>query len=240
MNTAHIERIAQELDLPPRGVQACADLLADGATVPFISRYRKEATGSLDEVAVTGIRDRLEQLEALDKRRESILGSLEERHLLTPDLKKQILGAATLPVLEDIYLPFKPKRRTKASMARDAGLEPLALWLHQTATADRKEAVDEDPAVRAAAFVDTEKGVASGEEALQGARHILAEMINEDSNGKSPWAGWPGTVCWPCAGAKRRRSWPCASPRRKRAPSPCWSACSVATAPGPRNRCAWP
>ncbi|PID81024.1 RNA-binding transcriptional accessory protein, partial [bacterium DOLZORAL124_64_63] len=185
MNTAHIERIAQELDLPPRGVQACADLLADGATVPFISRYRKEATGSLDEVAVTGIRDRLEQLEALDKRRESILGSLEERHLLTPDLKKQILGAATLPVLEDIYLPFKPKRRTKASMARDAGLEPLALWLHQTATADRKEAVDEDPAVRAAAFVDTEKGVASGEEALQGARHILAEMINEDATARA-------------------------------------------------------
>jgi len=185
MNTAHIERIAQELNLPHRGVQACTSLLADGATVPFISRYRKEATGSLDEVAVTGIRDRLEQLETLDKRRAAILGSLDERGLLSPDLKKQVLGAETLTVLEDIYLPFKPKRRTKATIAREAGLEPLALWLHETATADRKDAVDEDPATHAAAFVAAEKGIENIEDALQGARHILAEMINEDTTARA-------------------------------------------------------
>lgn len=180
MNTAHIDLIADELNLPVRGVQSCATLLAEGATVPFISRYRKEATGSLDEVAVTAIRDRMEQLVALDKRRESILKSLDERALLTPELKAKVLGAPALNVLEDVYLPYKPKRRTKATIAREAGLEPLALWLQEGALADKHEARDEDPESRAKAFVDAEKGIENSEDALQGARHILAEIINED------------------------------------------------------------
>ena len=104
-------------------------MLEEGSTVPFISRYRKEMTGSLDEVAVTTIRDRLEQLAEVDKRREAILKSLTERELLTDELAGQIKGAGTLVELEDIYLPYRPKRRTRAMMAREKGLEPLANWL---------------------------------------------------------------------------------------------------------------
>ena len=129
MTTGHISIIAAELNLTEKQVQACAALLDEGATVPFISRYRKEATGSLDEVAVFAVRDRLAQLRELDKRREAVLKSLEERDLLTEELKAKVLGAETLTVLEDIYLPFRPKRRTRATIAREKGLEPLALRL---------------------------------------------------------------------------------------------------------------
>ena len=117
MSEAHIPKIAQELGLAPKQVQATADLLDEGATVPFIARYRKEATGSLDEVAITTVRDRLSQLMELDKRREAILKSLEERGQLTDELKEKILSAETMVVLEDIYLPFRPKRRTRAIIA---------------------------------------------------------------------------------------------------------------------------
>jgi len=177
----HIEIIARELSLGTGAVAATAGLLAEGATVPFISRYRKEATGSLDEVQVTAIRDRLEQLAELDKRRASILASLEERGLLTPELKAQVAGAATLAVLEDLYLPFRPKRRTRATIAREKGLEPLALWLIEQAALSGREASDEDPLARAAAFVDAEKEVADAEAALAGARDIVAEQISEDA-----------------------------------------------------------
>ena len=185
MNTAHISRISQELNIDTHQVAATANLLSEGATVPFISRYRKEATGSLDEVAVTDIRDRLEQLEVLDKRREAIVKSLVERELLTPELKSKIEGADNITALEDIYLPFRPKRRTKATMAREAGLEPLALWLQEAAQKSAKEAVDEDPLQRAQTFISEEKEVATAEEALTGARHILAEIINEDTRARS-------------------------------------------------------
>ena len=107
-------------------VAATAQLLAEGATVPFIARYRKEVTGELDEVQVTSIRDRLEQLRAVDERRAAILGSLKERNLLTPALEKAINAADTLTALEDIYLPFRPKKRTRATIAKEKGLEPLA------------------------------------------------------------------------------------------------------------------
>ena len=126
MNEAHLSKISQELGLSPGQVQATADLLDGGATVPFISRYRKEATGSLDEVAVTAVRDRMGQLLELDQRRESILKAMEERGQLTEALKEKIQAAETLAVLEDIYLPFRPKRRTRATIAREKGLEPLA------------------------------------------------------------------------------------------------------------------
>src|SRR3989304_8440843 len=121
MNEAHIPKIAQELSLTPKQVQATADLLNEGATVPFIARYRKEVTGSLDEVAITTVRDRLSQLMELDKRREAIFKSLEERGQLTDELKDKVLSAETLAVLEDIYLPYPSKGRTRARMPRKGG-----------------------------------------------------------------------------------------------------------------------
>jgi len=172
MTELHISIIAKELAIKPSQVKAVADLLDEGATVPFIARYRKEATGSLDEVAITAIRDRIEQLSELDKRREAIFKSLEERGLLTDELKEKIGGAESLTVLEDIYLPFRPKRRTRATVAKEKGLEPLAARIF--------EQEEMDIEAEAAAFVDAEKGVASVEEALAGARDIIAEWVSED------------------------------------------------------------
>ena len=122
MNTLHISKIAKELGIAEKQAMATAELLAEDATVPFIARYRKEATGSLDEVVITAVRDRMLQLAELDKRREAILKSLEERAQLTEELKDVINAAETMTVLEDIYLPFRPKRRTKATIAREKGL----------------------------------------------------------------------------------------------------------------------
>ena len=122
----HIQTIAAELQINPKQIEATAGLLAEGATVPFIARYRKEVTGSLDEVAITQIRDRSAQLEELTKRRKTILKSLEDQEKLTEELKKKIEQAETMAVLEDIYLPYRPKRRTRATVAREKGLEPLA------------------------------------------------------------------------------------------------------------------
>ena len=126
MSIDHVAAVAEELRLTPGQVQTAITLLDEGATVPFIARYRKEATGSLDEVAITAVRDRIGQLRELDKRREAILRSLEEMGKLTEELKAAVLAAGTLTVLEDIYLPHRPKRRTRATMARERGLEPLA------------------------------------------------------------------------------------------------------------------
>jgi uncharacterized protein len=176
MNEAHIPKIAQELGLAPEQVQATADLLNEGATVPFIARYRKEATGSLDEIAITVVRDRLNQLTELEKRREAILKSLEERGQLTDELKEKILSAETMVVLEDIYLPYRPKRRTRATIAKEKGLEPLAQRLFAQD--------DMDPLTEATAFVDPEKGVDSAEDALAGARDIIAEWVNEDQTAR--------------------------------------------------------
>ena len=126
MNEDHLIQLAKELSIPVMQIAATAKLLEDGATVPFIARYRKEATGTLDEVAITAIRDGLERLKALDDRRESIKKSLSERNLLTDELSAAIAAAETLAKLEDIYQPFKPKRRTRATVAREKGLEGLA------------------------------------------------------------------------------------------------------------------
>ncbi len=177
MNEAHLKKISQELGLPLKQVQATAELLNDGATIPFIARYRKEATGSLDEVAITAIRDRLNQLIELDRRREAILKSLEERGQLTDELKEKILQAETLAVLEDLYLPYRPKRRTRATIAKEKGLEPLAQLIFTQG--------EIDPLAEAASFVDAEKGVESAEEALAGARDIIAEWVNEDQTARS-------------------------------------------------------
>jgi len=168
----HIATISAELNIATKQIDAVADLLAQGGTVPFIARYRKEATGSLDEVAITAIRDRLHQLEELDVRKAAVLKSLETNGHLTDELKEQVSAAPTLAVLEDLYLPFRPKRRTKATVAREKGLEALAREI--------LEQIGRDPVQLAAAYVDPQKGVESVEAALEGARHIIAEIINED------------------------------------------------------------
>jgi uncharacterized protein len=185
MNENHILKVAGELSLAAKQVKATALLLEDGGTVPFISRYRKEATGSLDEVMITSIRDRLEQLEELDKRREAILKSLEERGLLTDELKEKIEAAETMAVLEDIYLPFRPKRRTRATIAREKGLEPLALLIFAQ---DANPPID--PFAEAAKYIDAEKGVESAEDALAGARDIIAEMVSEDQEARAKMRGF--------------------------------------------------
>ena len=177
MNEEHITKIADELNLVTKHVTATALLLEQGATVPFIARYRKEVTGSLDELKIAAIRDRMAQLEELEKRRKSILKSLEERELLTDDLKDKILAAQSLTTLEDIYLPFRPKRRTRATVAREKGLEPLATILF-------KQQEGTDLLTEAAAYIDLEKGVETKEDALAGSRDIIAEWVNEDQKAR--------------------------------------------------------
>ncbi|MCF8143519.1 MAG: RNA-binding transcriptional accessory protein [Deltaproteobacteria bacterium] len=173
MNAEHLNRIAGQLSLPLRQVEAAARLLDAGDTVPFIARYRKEVTGSLDEVAITSIRDTMAQMEALDNRRDAILKSLREREILTEALEKSIVSADTLTTLEDIYLPYRPKRRTRATVAREKGLEPLATLIFE-------QSDETDPVAAAAGYIDPEKGVATAEEALAGCRDIIAEWVNED------------------------------------------------------------
>jgi uncharacterized protein len=166
-------KISAELGITAQQVRATTALLEEGATVPFISRYRKEATGSLDEVQVAAIRDRLDQLKELDKRREAILNSIEEQGKLTPELKKAIDQAETMARLEDIYLPYKPKRKTKASVAKEKGLEPLATRIFAQHSLDIQS--------EAAKYLDSEKEVATVEDALQGARDIIAEWVSENA-----------------------------------------------------------
>ncbi len=177
MNDAtFISKIAQEQNFNHHQVQAVASLLGEGATIPFIARYRKEATESLDEVAVTVIRDRLNQLRDIRDRQNAILKSLEKQGHLTDELQERVLAAETMAVLEDVYLPFKPKRRTRAVMAKEKGLEPLAMEIvAQNGT---------DPIKAAEPFIDSEKGVGSVEDALAGARDIIAEIINEDDGAR--------------------------------------------------------
>lgn len=167
-----VEQISKELSLERKYVKAVADLLIEGATIPFISRYRKEMTGSMDEVMVANVRDRIEQLRELDKRREAVISSIEKQEKLTPELLGAIVNAETLAELEDIYLPFKPKRKTRASAAKEKGLEPLAQRLFE------QEKFDVDDFSQS--FIDQEKGVASAEEALAGARDIIAEWVSEN------------------------------------------------------------
>ena len=179
MTEMHSTRVAEELRLKLWQINAVDTLLKEGSTVPFIARYRKEQTGSLDEVIIANVRDRLAQLAELDKRRDAIIKSLEERQLLTEELQKAIAAAETLPALEDIYLPYRPKRRTRANIAREKGLEPLALLI----LAQDKMT---DPEQSAAVYINEEKGVNSSAEALAGARDIIAEIINEDAEIRKP------------------------------------------------------
>jgi protein Tex len=167
---SHQNIIARELQLKAGQVAAVATLLENGGTVPFIARYRKEATGLLDETQITAVRNRLQQLAELDKRRQAIITSLTERDLLDDKLREAVLAAPDLPVLEDIYLPHRLKRRTRGLIAREKGLEPLARTLMQQ---------DTHP-LNTKSFINPGKGVANSDEALAGARDIIAEWINED------------------------------------------------------------
>ena len=177
MNYDSISKIADELHLLRAQVDSTVSLLEEGATVPFIARYRKEATGSLDEVAIASVRDRQAQLRALVERMEAILASLEERGLLTEELKGRVQAAETMATLEDVYLPYRPKRRTRATIAREKGLELLAMLLWEQ---DELDALAE-----ASSFVDPDKGVETPDDALQGARDIVAEWVSEDATARA-------------------------------------------------------
>jgi protein Tex len=166
-------RVAADLGLPPAGVAAACALLADGATVPFIARYRKEATGGLDEVQIRAVEERQTYLVELEERRAVVLVSIEEQGALTAELRARILAAGSKAELEDLYLPYKPKRRTRATIAREKGLGPLAERL--LAQPERG-----DPRGEASAFVDPDKGVADADAALAGARDIAAEAMAEN------------------------------------------------------------
>ncbi|HUX54692.1 MAG TPA: Tex family protein [Williamwhitmania sp.] len=170
----HVELIAQELNVKDWQVENTIGLFLEGATVPFISRYRKERTGTLDEVQVAGIKEQHAKFVELEKRRESILKTIEEQGKLTDDLKAKINATYDIGVLEDLYLPYKPKRRTRATIAREKGLEPLATLIM------RQDRVD--PSEKALSYLNDE--VPDVEEALQGARDIIAEWVNESAKAR--------------------------------------------------------
>lgn len=169
-----IALIANELGIRDFQVRNTINLFAEGATIPFISRYRKEMTGSLDEVVIAAISERYNRLVELQRRREAVLASIREQGKLTPELEAAILQVLTMNELEDIYLPYKPKRRTRATIARERGLEPLAKIVMAQA--------EHNPAERAKGFVNPAKEVNTPEEALAGARDIIAEWVNENRN----------------------------------------------------------
>src|SRR5262245_26976604 len=168
------QRIATELGVGIGQVAAAVELLGEGATVPFIARYRKEKTGGLDDTQLRKLDERLGYLRELEERRATVLKSIEEQGKLTPELSRSIVGAETKVELEDLYAPYKPKRRTKAQIAREAGLEPLSEALLANPSLD--------PATEAAKYVDAAKGVEDAKAALDGARHNLIERISEQAS----------------------------------------------------------
>ncbi len=172
--TTYPQIISQTLNIPHRKVESTIDLLADGATIPFIARYRKEATGSLDEVQLAAIQQELKKLQELDKRRETVLHTIEELGKMTPELRSRIENCWDPVELEDIYLPYKPKRKTRATMARDKGLEPLATAIFNQRKQDAEHLAQD--------FLNDE--VPTVEDALQGARDIIAEWISEDEKAR--------------------------------------------------------
>ncbi|QQL45803.1 Tex family protein [Sulfuriroseicoccus oceanibius] len=174
----HVAAIAGELNIPDRQVSAVVALLAEGATVPFIARYRKEVTGSLDEVQITAVRDKLQLAVELDARREAILKSLDERKLLTDELKKQVAEAPTMARLEDVFAPYRPKRRTRAMAADEKGLTPLADWL-----VENLGNASADPEDEAKKFLSDKKDleVPDTAAALHGARDIIAERVSDNA-----------------------------------------------------------
>ena len=174
MSNTFSRLIAQKTSISEQKVSKTIDLLEEGATIPFIARYRKEATGSLDEVQIADIQKEWNRLKEIEKRKETILKTIEEQGLLTPDLKKKIESTWDSTELEDIYLPYKPKRKTRASMAKAKGLEPLADVIFQQRNQNIHNIVGK--------YLNDE--VANEEEALQGARDIIAEWMSEEKEAR--------------------------------------------------------
>src|SRR5215510_3201392 len=171
--TEVLQRISKEVGASASKVEATLKLLEEGGTVPFIARYRKEMTGNLDEVKIRDIDEKRQYYKELDERRETILATIEKQGQLTDELKQKILATFTKSGLEDIYLPFKPKRKSKARLAIERGLQPLAEYIWE-------QSGTEDVETRAQEFVNLEKNVNSLDEAIEGALHILAERVAEN------------------------------------------------------------
>ena len=184
-----LKQLAEELHLEPRRVESVVALLDDGNTIPFIARYRKEQHGAMDDQVLRSLSERLDYLRRLQEQKEKIRASLEEQEVLNEELSESLDRAVTLAELEDLYRPYRPKRRTRASQAKERGLQPLADALYaQPASGPAPEAL-------AAAYRNPEKGVESEEAALQGARDILAERIADDPAGRARLrAFWPPPV----------------------------------------------
>ena len=176
MENKHIETIAEELKVKAVQVANTLKLLEEGNTVPFIARYRKEMTGSCDDQVLRDIYDRLVYLRNLEKRKQEVISSITEQGKITDEITETLLAAETLAAVEDIYRPYKPKRKTKASIAKEKGLEPLALRLLE------QNANDDPPEKIAAEFVNEEKAVTSIEDALKGANDIIAEIVSDDAS----------------------------------------------------------
>ena len=168
-------KIAKELQVRNWQVEAAVKLIDEGNTIPFISRYRKEATGSLNDEELRNLYERLHYLRALEEKKEQVIGSIEEQGMLTEELKEKILAAETQVLVDDLYRPYRPKRKTRASVAKEKGLEPLALYIKlQNAKAPVEKEAEK--------YIDEEKGVATAQEALQGAKDILAEAISDEAD----------------------------------------------------------
>ncbi|MBO4591242.1 MAG: RNA-binding transcriptional accessory protein [Eubacterium sp.] len=169
-----ISKISEELEVKNSQVQAAVDLLDEGCTVPFIARYRKEKTGALNDEQLRKLFERLQYLRNLEEKKQTVISSIEEQEKMTPELRAEIEAAETMVVLEDLYRPYRPKRRTKATIAKEAGLEPLANIILLQST-------DKDMATEASAYIDDEKGIKSVEDAIQGASDIIAEQISDSA-----------------------------------------------------------
>ena len=170
-----ILKLKEELKVEKWQIEAAVKLIDEGNTIPFISRYRKEATGSLNDEVLRNLHERLTYLRNLEEKKEQVLSSIEEQGMLTDELRDKILAAETMVVVEDLYRPYRPKRKTRASVAKEKGLEPLAAYiLEQNAS----ESIEKE----AEKYVDSEKGVSDVKEALQGAKDIIAEQMSDNAD----------------------------------------------------------
>src|SRR3989337_516556 len=183
-NSIILKKIAEEIGVTQRQVTETLSLLEEGGTVPFIARYRKEATENLDEVQIRDIDERWVYFKEVIERKGVILKSIEEQGKLTPELKARIEACYEKTELEDLYLPYKPKRKTKATVAIEKGLEPLARFIYEPVPGEKIEDKAGDDTIKALAteFISEEKGVASADEALEGALHIIAEWVTENAD----------------------------------------------------------
>ena len=170
-----VKKIAEELGVKLWQVEAAINLIDEGNTIPFISRYRKEVTGALNDEQLRTLDERLKYLRNLEEKKQQVIGSIEEQGKLTEELKNRILAAETLVVVEDLYRPYRPKRKTRASVAKEKGLEPLAQFILKQDTAEPLESEAEK-------YIDEEKGVKNAKEALQGAADIIAESISDEAD----------------------------------------------------------